>query len=431
MDELLKRARSAADQAEVMVAQTESQSVEFDNNELKYVTTRSQRGAGLRVIKNGRIGFASTTDLADPGRLVAGALESAAFGQEAKFSFPAAAECPAVKTFDPAVADYKIEDAVELGRAAIDKIRGEHDDAMCNVQIERAVETIRVLNTAGLDVSCDATGWSYSVHGFVVHNSSFLSAGDGNGSSQLELRIDECADLVVRDLHRARQEVAFAPGKYPVIFTPRSIGTLLMSFTYGINGKAVQKGMSPLIDRIGELVLDPRVTISDDATVDFAEGSFPWDGEGVPTRRTMLFDKGVLKSYVLDLQTAGMLGLESTGNASRMFSSQPTPGVNNLIVEPGTLTLDEMIGSMASGIVVEQVLGGGQSNVIAGEFSINVDLGFLVDEGEIVGRVKDCMIAGNVYDAFNNIAAIGSESEFRGSTRCPAVQFESLTVAGG
>ena len=90
-----------------------------------------------------------------------------------------------------------------------------------------------------------------------------------------------------------------------------------------------------------------------------------------------------------------------------------------------------MIRSMKRGLLVQQVLGAGQSNVIAGEFSVNIDLGFLVENGEIVGRVKDCMIAGNVYDAFNHIAAVGSESEFRGSTRTPAIHFESLTVAGG
>ncbi len=94
------------------------------------------------------------------------------------------------------------------------------------------------------------------------------------------------------------------------------------------------------------------------------------------------------------------------------------------------MKFEDMIKDMKSGILVDQVLGGGQSNVLAGEFSVNIDLGYFVENGEIVGRVKDCMVAGNVFDAFNNIIALGDKADWHGSLKVPPFYFRSINVAG-
>lgn len=192
----------------------------------------------------------------------------------------------------------------------------------------------------------------------------------------------------------------------------------------------MQKGASPLTNRLGEKIIDARVSIYDDATIDFADMSYPVDSEGVPARRTPLFEKGVLINYIFDLQTAGIMKTQSTGNGNRGFSSQPSPGYSNIIVETGDMPFDSMVKDIKCGILVDQVLGGGQSNVLAGEFSVNIDLGYLIENGEIIGRVKDCMIAGNVFDLFNNIVAIGDRAEWHGSTKVPPFYFKSVNVAG-
>ncbi len=124
----------------------------------------------------------------------------------------------------------------------------------------------------------------------------------------------------------------------------------------------------------------------------------PFDAEGVPTGRRVLIEDGVLKGYVLDLDSASKLGMEPTGNAVRSYSTSPRPSVNNMLILPGERSVDDMIKSMEHGIIVYGVIGGGQSNVLAGDFSVNVGLGFLIEDGEIVGRVKDTMIAGNFYE---------------------------------
>jgi PmbA protein len=124
------------------------------------------------------------------------------------------------------------------------------------------------------------------------------------------------------------------------------------------------------------------------------------------------------------------MNAKSTGNGTRSFASQPSPGNSNIIIEPGEMKFEDMIKDMKSGILVDQVLGGGQSNVLAGEFSVNIDLGYFVENGEIVGRVKDCMVAGNVFDAFNNIIALGDKADWHGSLKVPPFYFRSINVAG-
>jgi len=215
-----------------------------------------------------------------------------------------------------------------------------------------------------------------------------------------------------------------------VIFIPEAMSNLLHAIQIGTNGKQVQKGASPLTDRIDEKLLDERISIWDDGTLDYGVGSAPFDDEGVQTQKTPLFETGVLKGFLFDLQTAGIMNAKPTGNGSRGYDSLPLPGNNNLVVSPGKLSLDNMIKSVKEGIIVHDVIGGGQSNLLAGDFSVNIGLGYKIENGEIVGRVKDTMVAGNVYDAFQNIVGLGAEvEEIEGTLRTPAFYFRELNVA--
>jgi PmbA protein len=235
---------------------------------------------------------------------------------------------------------------------------------------------------------------------------------------------------VLRQIDLSERIVPLKAGRMPVMFIPKALGLLLSTLIANINGKALQKGTSLLIGRVGEKILDERVTLWDDGLVDFAPASIPFDGEGMPCRRMPLFEAGVLRNFTFDLQTAGITGNASTGNASRSFASQPGPGGHNLRVAPGDVPYADMLADIKQGLIVYQFLGGGQSNVLAGEFSVNIDLGFLVENGRIVGRVKDAMLAGNAFDALKNIAAISRETEWRGSVELPYICFKELSVVG-
>jgi PmbA protein len=154
------------------------------------------------------------------------------------------------------------------------------------------------------------------------------------------------------------------------------------------------------------------------------------DDEGVPTARTVLLDHGVARQYLCDLQTAAELGARSTGSAHRTLGSMPAPGSSVVLVEPGPTPYKDLIAGMDKGIIVEILLGAGQSNVIGGDFQGNVLLGFAVENGRITGRIKDTLVSGNVYTAFSNVAGVASESQWvRGSVRTPAILCRGVTVS--
>jgi PmbA protein len=165
-------------------------------------------------------------------------------------------------------------------------------------------------------------------------------------------------------------------------------------------------------DKVGTRLFDGKMSLADDATLDGKFGSAAYDDEGVAHRRNVLIEDGVLHGFLYDLKTAVQSGVDSTGNASRSLFSPPSPSPTNLIFQPGETPLPDMIAGIEEGLLVDNVLGLGQGNVISGAFSNSVSLAFKIEKGEIVGRVKDVSIAGNIYELLREIAAVSRESEW-------------------
>ncbi|KKO21175.1 MAG: TldD/PmbA family protein [Candidatus Brocadia sp.] len=429
-EKVLELALKQTPSAEVLYDEGESRSVSFENNKLKYVSTKSIRGIGLRVIKDGKIGFSSTTDFRKPEKLVANAIESAKFGQTAAFEFPSKGHFPKVAVFDQQVIDYPIHQCVDIGKDAIERALSVNANYECSVSMGKGHGARRLINSKGLDVSIASTSFGVGIEILEVKGQSLLWVGEGESSKGLVTNLNKHLEKALRDLKLAGKELKLKTGVYPVVVTAKAMGNLLATFESDCNGKLVQKGASPLTNRLGEKILDERVSIYDDATIDMAGSSYPWDAEGMPSQCTPLFEKGVLKNYIFDLQTAGIMKATSTGNGNRSFASQPSPGNSNITVEPGNMSFEAMVKDVKYGVLVDQVLGGGQSNILAGEFSVNIDLGYLIENGEIVGRVKDCMIAGNAFEVFNNIVAIGDTAEWHGSTKVPPFYLKAMNIAG-
>jgi PmbA protein len=169
----------------------------------------------------------------------------------------------------------------------------------------------------------------------------------------------------------------------------------------------------------------------DDGTIDGKFASSSYDDEGVPRRCNSLIEKGVLKSFIYDLKTAAQSGVESTGNASRGLFNPPEPSGTNLVIQPGKTSLKDILAGMDNGIIVEDLLGIGQGNIISGAFSNPLALAFKVEKGEIVGRVKDLSIAGNIYDLLKNVDAVSKETQWVYSTVCaPYILMPEMNVSG-
>ncbi|MEW5768024.1 MAG: TldD/PmbA family protein [bacterium] len=431
MENILAHALKRAAKAEVIEVQTNSNSIKFENNRLKYIREKEACGWGLRLIREGKIGFSSTTDPSQRRALVENALEVSGFGQKAAFEFPGASQKNPVCVFDKKVSSFTAGEAVEEGEKIIGAIREECPDCHCKVEIDKTIGKTRLINSVGLDEGYKKSSFHLYVEVLKVEEDSLLSVYDYYSSAKLIQSTDFIIDRIKQRLTLSKQTAGLASGRYPVIFTPKAVPTLLHSVEIGVNGKMIQKGSSPLTDRWGELIFDPQLTIYDDAGIDFCAGSAPIDDEGIATQKIPIVEDGILKNFLFDLQTAALRGRESTGNGYRYFDSLPSPASSNLSVSPGNMEWNKTVRGLKEGVIVDQVLGGGQSNVLGGEFSVNIGLGFLVKEGEVIGRIKDCMVAGNIYESFNSLVGLGQKAEIYGGIITPFFYFEALPVVGG
>jgi PmbA protein len=195
-----------------------------------------------------------------------------------------------------------------------------------------------------------------------------------------------------------------------------------------VNGDSVYRGASFLAGKLGERVAGENVTVVDDGTLRGGFGSSPFDGEGVPTRRTVVIENGVLKSYLLNTYTGKKLGLQTTGNAARGLAGTPGIGVGNFFLQPGARTPQEIIGDVAEGLYVTELLGFGV-NLVTGDYSRGAS-GLWIRGGELGYPVEEITVAGNLKDMLMNVSEIGSDLEFRGSVAAPTLRLDGLTVAG-
>jgi PmbA protein len=198
----------------------------------------------------------------------------------------------------------------------------------------------------------------------------------------------------------------------PVLFAPMGALVLGLPLMLGLDGKNVYTGISPMRSKVGESLFDDKITIIDDATLNGRFGSAAYDDEGIAHRRNVLVDRGVLNGYLYDLKTAAQAGVTSTGNGSRSLFNPPSPSPTNLVFQSGQTPLSDIIARIDEGLLVENVLGLGQGNIISGAFSNSASLAFKIERGEVVGRVKDVSIAGNVYELLPDVEAISQETEW-------------------
>ena len=431
MEEILKAALKVADAADLFWVESRSTPVAFESNRLKHLQTKESQGVGLRIIKDGRIGFSATNRMEDVDGIVSRALEVSPYGAKAEFSLPSSAEHPEVPTYDPEVQQVSIEKMVELSQAMVDGVLAGHPDVLCDAGVSQSVVKVRILNSTGLDASYEKTVFSLGLGGTLVRGTDMLFVGDGESSCR---PIADASDIVARvagQLDQAHDMAEVTTGRFPVVFTPDAVAGLLLSpLLVGFNGKTVLQGSSPLVGRLGEKIVDERFSLHDDGTIAYRPGSRPWDDEGIPTRITPLIENGVARNFIYDLKTAAQAGAESTGNASRGAGSLPSPSTSVISIAEGDLSFEDMVADMKEGLVVERFLGAGQTNILAGDFSGNVLLGYKVENGRMVGRVKNSMLSGNVYETLNNLIAIGSTARWRGgSLRTPHLYCSNVSVA--
>jgi PmbA protein len=214
----------------------------------------------------------------------------------------------------------------------------------------------------------------------------------------------------------------------PVVLDPMVASSMIEHIFEGVNGDSVYRGASFLAGKLGEKIAGSNVNVVDDGTIPGGFGTSPFDGEGIPTRRTVVIENGILKSYLLNTYTAKKLSLETTANASRGLAGTPGIGLGNYFLQAGKKAPNEIIAGIKDGLYITEFLGHG-ANLVTGDYSRGAS-GMWIVNGELAYPVEEITVAGNLKEMFFNISEIGADLEFRGSVASPTIRMDGLTVGG-
>ncbi len=390
--QLVEKAGAAGLAATVVQAESRSSLVTFEFNRLKGLESTEELSTVVQVIKDGKLGIAASSRADGDDELLAGAAEVAGFGAEVPYGLPHAQAQAQPMVYDPALAALSPEAMIGYGEEAVDFLKQLHPDIQALCMMDRTVLRKTVANTAGLDAGWDKTAFEAYMRVELVQGKDFLSAGDSIATTRLDFDLHSVLQGIADDFAAAQRVVSVTPGAYDVLFRPVAMEYLVSPVLACIDGGAVVRGVSPLSGRLGEEILSPLFTLVEDGTLDGGVGSAVYDDQGVACRRNVLVKAGVLEEYLLDLDSAARLGRQPNGTGGM---TRPRP--NNVLLLPGATPWREILAGIKRGIVIDETLGAWAGNPYSGQVSGNIGLGFLVEDGKLAGRVKDCMFSINVF----------------------------------
>ncbi|MBD2198886.1 MULTISPECIES: TldD/PmbA family protein [Calothrix] len=412
--------KSGAEAAEVYQSRSLSRPIFFEANRLKQLETSQSEGTALRLWRNGRPGLTVAYGNIEPQAMVERSLALSQLNQPEPVELVANSGV----SYPDLGHTVPIEVLVNWGKQAIALVRDAYPDVLCNSDWECDVENTRLVNTAGLDCYYTDTTLSCYMSAEWVRGDDFLSVSDGQ-TQRDELDPEKLAYQILQRLIWARNNVPAPSGRVPVLFTSKAADMLWGTVQAALNGKRVLDKASPWADRLGQLVVAPSLSLYQDPQA--GPYSCPFDDEGCPTNSLVFIQDGVLQNFYSDRTTGRQLGTGSTGNGFRAsLGSYPSPGLFNFLIQPGSASLPNLIQQMDDGLIVDQMLGGGSG--ISGDFSINIDLGYRVQNGQVIGRIKDTMVAGNIYSALKQLVSLGSDADWNGSCYTPSLIVEGLSI---
>lgn len=437
MRDAIEQARGAVDQAELHWVRERTLSVSYGNRELSEIVVDDLSSAALRVIDGGRMGSSCDVRPDEPGFLERGK-RAAEYGEPAGFSFAAPAPVPRVDNYDPEVARLAAEDVIAIcDRVRTETLRRRPEIAFA--MQATATTTRRVVRTtAGLDAESASTELA------IWFGAPIRGAGIGVWKGVLGSQLTDVPQARIDEFNRwyGWTETTSTPrtGRLPVIVSPDASFLYLVPLWAGLAGGAIERKTSPVVGKIGEAILSPKLTLWDDPLRAGFPASRPFDDEGVPCQRRPIVEAGVLRNLFLDLRTGAALGLPSTGNGLKreLFAQgtevQANPWPVTWAVDSGDSSLERMVSELDEGLLVTGGLGFHSGNYPQGAFSVQA-IGFHIRSGRVVGRLDRTMVSGDVYDDFLRVEALSQEAEdthamLLGPVRAPYVLVESLQVAG-
>jgi PmbA protein len=442
---ILAQARAAgATDADVILRQGDEFEAEVRMGELESLKNSGSRAVGLRVFLAGadgqRVGSTSSSDLTPEGiaRLVEGAVALARISSPDPFR-----ELPEPGSFGAIEQELELyyEDVYSLpDKERIDYARRVEAAALAaDARISNsdggsfsAATSMKVLaNSRGFLGAARSSYCGISAVPIAAGNDGEMQRDGWSSSARTIARLETPEQVGAEAARRTLQRLnarRVPTQQVPIVFSPEAARSLISSMADAANGDSIYRGSSFFTSKMGQQVAHSSITVINDGTMPGLFGSSAFDGEGLPTRRTVLIENGILKSWLLNTYTGRKLGLPSTGNAARGLAGNPGIGTHNLYLPAGRLTPQQIIAEIPQGLYLTGFLGRGV-NMVTGDYSRGA-MGIWIENGQLTYAVQEITVAGNLKDIFKNITAIGNDLEFRSSTACPTLRVDGLTIAG-
>lgn len=438
--------RAGATDAEAVTYEGDEFAVKVRLGQVETLTESGSRALGLRVFHGQRTASTSTSDLSEEGiaRLVKGAVELAKITNEDPFAglpdanaFSQIRNSAGMGLYFEDVYSLPAEERIEMAR------RAEAAAMSADVRIQNsdggtfdAATWVKVMansrgfageyrksscSIAAMPIAQDARGMQRDYWYSGARSLSKLDSPENVGK--------EAARRAVLRLGARRVKTQQAT----IVFPPEIARSIMGNIFDAAHGEAIYRHATFFEGKLGERVAHESVTMIDDGTMMLEPGlagfgTLPFDGDGLPTQRTVIVDKGILTNYVLNTYTARKLNMQSTGNASRGLAGAPGIGSGNFYLEPGTQTPQQILSEIKNGLYVIETLGNGV-NLVTGDYSQGAS-GLWIENGEFTGAVEEITIAGNLREMYSNISAIGNDLIWRSSAASPTIRIEGMTIAG-
>ncbi len=438
--DILHQAKAkGASQGDLLMVESDSFFVTVRLGEIEKISQAQEKRLGLRLFFGASSATASTSDISKGSieRLVDETCAMARSTAQDEYSgLPAPEEC--ARTFldldllDDSGRALSVEErsrlALETEKTALD-----YDRRITNSEgAEFSNQAGRVIYANSHGFSGEYQGSTYGLSVVPVAALDGMMQRDYWYSSQRKFSRLESPESVGR---KAAARVLRRLGarkiktrEVPVVFEPEIAATLLRHLSGALSGYSLYKGASFLIGKLGDKIASELITVVDDGTIPAALGSKPFDGEGLPTGRKTVVEKGVLQSYLLDTYSGRKLGYPSTGNAARSVGEPPGVAPTNFYLSPGSFSPEKIIASVEEGFYVTELIGFGV-NLVTGDYSRGA-AGIWIEKGELTYPVEEVTIAGNLKEILLNIEMVGNDLEMRDRICAPTVKISRMTVAG-
>jgi PmbA protein len=407
LEKILDKSSSVTEESELFYLKNSSEKLEFEANELQSMTGKESEGTGLRVRKDGKIGFITSSRIEED--IIEKAILSAEFGDDSTFSFSGKHENFSSDYIDRNIDNINIDTLVSRGEDIIKEIRSFDKKINVNITFEKRVEEVHLLTSGGFMGHYKKNHYSMFVRTEFTRENDIFEIWKGFSDRETAGKEERLVSELLFDIKHGMSVVKIQNGKYPVLFSPDVVEELLSIFVTGVDGNRIYRKTSPLYSKLGQEIFNETISIYDDPSIKGGANSCPFDDEGVVSQKTPLVEKGILKGFLLDLKNSVKLNMPSSGNGfrknwitGRSYEYYPSINPSCITINPGSSSYEELLSSMKEGIFVKSVPDLCMGNIQNGDFAGTVIHGFKVEQGNISGRIKNTVISGNLYNLLKN-----------------------------